>query len=329
MTIPKRQLGSGGPMVSAIGFGCMSFAGFFGPTNEDESLECLAAVEAAGIDFWDTSNIYGMGLSETVIGKYLAQSGAKITLATKGGIVVAPERTVRNDEDHLRDELEKSLKRLGRDKVELYYVHRRQASIPVETVVETLVKFIEEGLIDSYGLSEVAPSTLRRAHAVHPCRAVQNEYSLWTRQPELGLIQTCQELGTAFVPFSPLARGMLGTTPPNPAEMRDTDWRKVSPRFMEPNYSANRKAVDAFAAFAAKRGVSPPAMALAWILDTDPNSIPIPATRSAAHLAEWATAWDIKLTDEDRAEIARLLPVGFAHGDRYSDAQMQSVERYC
>ncbi len=329
MTIPKRQLGTGGPMVSAIGFGCMSFAGFFGPTNEEESLECLAAVEAAGLDFWDTSNIYGMGLSETVIGKYLAQSGADITLATKGGIVVQPKRSVRNDEDHLREELEKSLKRLGRDKVELYYIHRRQQEIPVETVVETLAKFIEEGLIDSYGLSEVAPSTLRRAHAVHPCRAVQNEYSLWTRQPELGLIQTCQELGTAFIPFSPLARGMFGTIPPNPTEMRDMDWRKVSPRFMEPNYSANRALIDGFAAYAAKRGVSPPALALAWVLDSDPNSIPIPATRTAAHLAEWADAWAITLTDEDRAEIARLLPVGFAHGDRYSDSQMQSVERYC
>ncbi|PYC48125.1 aldo/keto reductase [Litorivita pollutaquae] len=329
MPLPKRQLGSHGPMVSSIGLGCMSFAGFFGATDDETSMECLAAADAAGIDFWDTSNLYGFGRSESVIGTYLKQTGAKVTVATKGGIVVKPERRFDNTEDHLRAELEKSLTRLNRDKVELYYIHRRDQSIAIEDVVETLMKFKSEGMIDAYGLSEVAPSTLRRAHAVAPCAAVQNEYSLWTRLPELGLIDTCTALGTAFIPFSPLARGMFGETSVAPETMDQNDWRAVSPRFTEPNYSYNRRQIDGFRSFCQSKGWTTAAGALAWVLDRGYHLIPIPGTRTAAHLSEWLGATDIHLTDADRTEIARLLPAGFAAGDRYSDAQMRGVERYC
>ncbi|MFC2968942.1 aldo/keto reductase [Acidimangrovimonas pyrenivorans] len=325
----KRQLGAGGPMVSAIGLGCMSFAGFFGATDEETSLRCLDAAHDHGIDFLDTSNLYGRGLSEDIIGKWRKTRGKDMVIATKVGIVPGPPRSFDNSEAHMRAELETSLRRLGRDHVELYYIHRREQERPVEEVVGTLKKFIDEGKIGGYGLSEVAPGTLRRAHAVHPCMAVQNEYSLWSRQPELGLIDACRELGVAFVPFSPLARGMFGEAFPEPEKFADTDFRKTNPRFMQPNFGYNAAAITKFKDFARSRGWTVSAAALAWVLDRGDHLIPIPGTRSAEHLAEWAEADRIALTDEDRAEIARLLPAGFAHGDRYSDSQIVGVERYC
>ncbi len=324
----KRRLGADGPLVSAIGLGCMSFGGIFGPTTEDESLACLDAAHDAGIDFLDTANIYGMGVSETVIGKWLRTRRHKVVLATKAGIVNGPPRRFDNTEAYLRAELEGSLKRLGVEQVDLFYIHRRQQEIPVEDVVGTLRRFHDEGKIGGYGLSEVAPYTLRRAHAVWPCMAVQNEYSLWSRQPELGLIHACAELGVAFVPFSPLARGMLGDRPVDPATMNEGDFRRTNPRFLAPNFDRNVAAIDGFRAFARARGWTVAAAALAWVLDRGDHLIPIPGTRTAAHLSEWLGAEGIRLTDADRAEIDRLLPPGFAWGDRYSDAQAAGVERY-
>lgn len=325
----QRQLGATGPKVSAIGLGCMSLAGVFGETTEAESLGCLDAALEAGIDFLDTANIYGMGRSETVLGKWLASRRPSVTIATKASIVPGPPRTIRNDADHLRAELEASLRRLGRDHVELFYIHRRQQDLPVEEVADTMSRLIDEGKIGGWGLSEVAPWTLRRAHAVCPVTAVQNEYSLWTRQPELGLIQACAELGVAFVPFSPIGRGMLTDAPPDPAGFIDRDFRRSNPRFVEPNFSANGRIIDGFRAFARSRGWTTAAAALAWVLDRGSHLVPIPATRTAAHLADWRGAETIRLSDADRAEIDRLLPVGFAHGDRYDDAQTLTVERYC
>ena len=325
----RRLLGSNGPEVSAIGLGCMSFGGIFGPTDEAESFACLDAAIDCGIDFLDTANIYGMGISESVIGRWMASRRPKVVLATKASIVSGPPRRFDNSESHLRSELEGSLKRLGVERVDLFYIHRREAARPVEAVVETLSRLIAEGKIGGYGLSEVAPGTLRRAHAVHPCSAVQNEYSLWTRQPELGLIQACAELGVAFVPFSPLARGVFGAPGLEPAMLPPTDFRLTIPRFHEPDWALNRARISAFAAFCAGRGWSVPAAALAWVLDRGPHLIPIPGTRSAGNLRAWAGASEIMLTDDDRAEIDRLLPVGFAHGDRYGPDQALTVERYC
>ncbi|MEM6304392.1 MAG: aldo/keto reductase [Pseudomonadota bacterium] len=324
----QRQLGTDGPMVGAVGLGCMSFSGMFGPTTEEASLVTMQAAVDAGITFWDTSNIYGAGTSEAVIGKFLKETGAKIVLATKVGIVRGADH-FDNSPDHIRAELEGSLKRLNRDKVELYYIHRREQARPVEEVAETMAKLIEEGLIDSYGLSEVAPSTLRRAHAVHPCRAVQNEYSLMTRLPELGLIQTCAELGVAFVPFSPVARGYLTDRSISPTDFAEGEFRSLIPRFNEPNLSFNAPYRDALRDFARARGWTTSALAIAWTLHQGDHQIPIPATRTPEHLAEWLAAPDIALSPDDRAELDRIMPVGWAHGDRYWDSQAQKVERYC
>ena len=321
-----RPLGAKGPMVSAIGLGAMSFGGLFGPTDEAASLACLDAMLEEGITLLDTANIYGMGISETVIGSWLRSRRPQVTLATKAGIVSGPPRRIDNSANYLRAELEASLRRLGRDHVDLFYIHRREQDRPLDEVIGTLTRLIEEGKIGGYGLSEVAPSTIRSAHAIHPCRAVQNEYSLWTRQPELGVLQTCKALGIAFIAFSPLARGMLGETPlPRP----DDGFRASNPRFSEPNFSANLARIAPFRAFCAARGWTTAATALAWVLQQGDHLIPIPGTRHAAHLRHWAQATTIRFTPEDRAEIDRLLPPGWAAGDRYGDHQLIAIERYC
>jgi aryl-alcohol dehydrogenase-like predicted oxidoreductase len=210
--------------------------------------------------------------------------------------------------------------------VELFYIHRREQARPLEEVIGTLSRLVEEGKIGGYGLSEVAPYTIRAAHAIHPCTAVQNEYSLWTRAPELGVIQTCKALGVAFVPFSPLARGMMGD---RPITRPDDGFRGTNPRFMEPAFSQNTSKINGFRAFAAKRGWSTPAAALAWVLQQGEHLIPIPGTRHAAHLRDFARATEITFTAEDRDEIDRLLPPGWAEGDRYGDHQLLAIERYC
>lgn len=322
----QRELGQNGPMVSAVGLGAMSFGGIFGDTDEAESFDCLDAMGAAGITFIDTANIYGMGISETVIGKWLASRRPQVCIATKAGFVAGPPRRIDNSEAHLRRELEASLRRLGRDHVELFYIHRREHARPLEEVIGTLQRLIEEGKIGGYGLSEIAPDTLRAAHAIHPCTAVQNEYSLWSRQPELGLIQACKRLGTAFIAFSPLARGMLGDRPL--AQPSDA-FRANNPRFTQPNFTYNTLKINAFRSFCAARGWTTPATALAWLLSRGDHVIPIPGTRKAGHLAQWSQASQISFSPEDLAEIDRLLPPGFANGDRYGDQQLLAIERYC
>ncbi|MBA3911459.1 MAG: aldo/keto reductase [Rhodobacter sp.] len=323
-----RQLGPDGPMVSAIGLGCLSFGGIFGPTTEAESLRALDAAWDHGITFLDTANIYGLGRSETVIGTWLKTRKHRPVIATKAAIVPGPNRRIDNSATYLRSELDASLNRLGLDHVGLFYIHRHEAERPIEEVADTLKALIQEGKIGGYGMSEVAPYTLERAHAIHPVRAIQNEYSLWTRQAELGLIQRCAALGTAFVPFSPLARGALGHTMLDPATLEKGEFRTRIPRFAPENWPHNKARIEGFRAYAADRGFSPAALALAWVLARGDHLIPIPGTRSAAHLADWAGAADITLTPEDHHQIARLLPVGWAFGDRYNDDQAATVERY-
>lgn len=321
----RSPLGTHGPLVSPLGFGAMSFGGIFGPTDEAESLRCLDAMWDAGINFLDVANIYGSGLCETVIGRWLATRRPQgLVLATKAAIVNGPPRSIRNDPAHLRSELEGSLRRLGVDRVDLFYIHRREAARPLEEVIGTLQELEKEGKIGGYGLSEIAPETLRQAHAIHPCLAVQNEYSLWSRQPELGLLQECQRLGVTFVAFSPLARGMLGDQALRLDQVQD-GFRAQNPRFMEPNFSLNTHKINGLRDWCAARGWSVPATALAWVASD--GVIPIPGTRAAERLRQWLPL--PVLTPSDRAEIEAILPAGFAAGDRYGDHQLLGVERYC
>jgi aryl-alcohol dehydrogenase-like predicted oxidoreductase len=324
----QRSLGKNGPEVSALGLGCLSFGGMFGPTTEAESLRTLDAAWDHGITFLDTANRYGEGVSETFIGTWLKTSGHRPHIATKAAFSDDPARRIDNRPDHLRTELEGSLKRLGMDHVTLFYAHRHDPQVPAEDLAGTMQRLQEEGKILGYGLSEIGPYTLERCHAVHPVMAVQNEYSLWTRQPELGLIQRCAQLGTAFVPFAPLARGAFGTPMADPASFAPKEFRTRIPRFNPENWPHNKASLDAFHAFARTRGFTPAALALAWLLDRAPHILPIPGTRSADHLRAWASAPEIDLTDDDREEIDRLLPIGWAWGDRYDDLQAATVERY-
>ncbi|MCJ8138824.1 aldo/keto reductase [Falsirhodobacter halotolerans] len=319
-----RRLGANGPDVGAIGLGAMSFGGMFGATDEATSRACLDAAVAAGIDLIDTANVYGMGVSEQIIGDW----GGAARIATKCGIVSGPPRSVDNTEPYIRTCLEESLRRLKRDHVDLYYIHRRDPGVPVEEVAGTMSRLIEDGKIGGWGLSEVSPTTLRRAHAECPVTAVQSEYSLWTRQPELGLLQATADLGVAFVAFSPLGRGMFGDVPLRREDFRSgVDFRHTNPRFTGADFAENLARIAPFRAFCHDRGWSVAAVAVAWVLGRWDHVIPIPGTRTADHLRQWAKVPD--LTEADLAEIDRLLPPGWAAGDRYGDHQLAFVERYC
>jgi len=330
--LEKRTLGTDGPSVSEIGLGCWSFAGAYGPTDEAESHATLATAIDLGIDFLDTANVYGNGVSESVIGSFIKDNPGKFKIATKAGIYRDPETNVRgfnNDPGHLRGELDKSLQRLGLEHVDLYYIHRRQQEVAIEDLMETLLAFKSEGKIGGIGFSEISPSTLRRACAVGSVMAVQNEYSVWTRYPDLGMIQTCKELGVAFVPFSPLCRGMAVAVAPDPATFGKGDFRNGTPRFTEPNFSVNVGYFDRFRALAADMGTTAPALAIAWTLARGDHLIPIPGTRSSEHLRDCAAGAQLSLGEPEMAAIEDVLPVGFAHGDRYSRLQWLGAEGYC
>jgi aryl-alcohol dehydrogenase-like predicted oxidoreductase len=330
----KRRLGDDGPLVSAVGVGAMSFTAFYGPTTEAASHAVLRTALELGIDHLDTSNVYGMGLSERVIGSFLADHGGPppFTIATKAGIRRDPEtgaRSFDNSRAHLAAELDASLERLGVDTIDLFYVHRRDPAIPIEAVTETLAGFIQAGKIKSFGFSEIAPSSLRRAAAVHPVAAVQSEYSLATRSPELGLVQACDELGTALVPFSPVARGLLTDHPPTPETVVESAFLAVNPRFTGPNLEANLALSNRLRQLAREMGEPTAALAIAWLLHRSDQVIPIPGTRSPGHVRELARGAELDLAADDLARIEAALPVGWAHGDRYSVQQWVGPERYC
>ncbi|MGC1503642.1 MAG: aldo/keto reductase [Sulfitobacter sp.] len=330
-----RSLGKNGPQVHPIGIGAMSFSNFYGPTNEANSHAILDAAMAAGVTHIDTSNVYGVGTSETVIGTYLAanpQAKDHFSIATKGGITRNPDgpgNIFVNTANHLETELENSLKRLGVEAVDLYYVHRRDPALPIEEVTETLAALVKSGKTKAIGFSEIAPSSLRRAHAVHPVAAVQSEYSLSTRTPELGLMQACEALGTALVTFSPVGRSLLTDAPLDFDAVQELPFLSQNPRFTEPNYSANIAAIAGFQTLAADMGMSTAGLAIAWLLAQGDQVIPIPGTRSLAHFAQILEAAERVLSAEELDAIEQVLPVGWAHGDRYSAAQWNGPERYC
>jgi len=332
----KRQLGPGGPVVSAVGIGAMSFTAFYGPTDEAASHAILSTALDLGIDHIDTANVYGMGLSETVIGSFLAKQGkakdGMFRIATKAAIWRDRETAARgfdNSKPHLEKELDASLRRLGLEAVDLFYVHRRDRRFEIEEVAETLAGFVAAGKIHAFGFSEIAPSSLRRAALTHPVAAVQSEYSLQTRSPELGLVQACEGLGAALVAFSPVGRGLLTDAPPTAEKVAGAEFYKANPRFQAPNYAANLKITEGFRKLAAELNTSAAALAIAWVLHRSPAVIAIPGTRSVAHLKELAAGGSLKLTEDALARIEAVLPVGWAHGDRYSDAQWVGPERYC
>ena len=327
----QRKLGQDGPMVSAVGYGAMSFTDFYGPANDSDSARVLDACFDLGITHLDTSNVYGMGRSETVIGNWLRNRGGvcPFTIASKVGITRDPEHRFNNAADHMARELDASLQRLGVEAIDLYYVHRRDPRHEIEEVTATLAEFVKAGKVKAIGYSEIAPSSLRRAHAVHPIAAVQSEYSLSTRSPEMGLIQTCAELGTSLVAFSPVGRALLTDRPHELKEAKNMEFLTKNPRFIEPNISANLAYNTKFRTLAADMNTSAAALAIAWVLQKSQEVIAIPGTRSIAHLNELVAGGDMTLTEDDINHIEAVLPIGWAHGDRYSTTQWEGPEKYC
>lgn len=327
----QRKLGANGPEVSALGYGAMSFTDFYGTTTDEDSARILDACVDFGITHVDTSNVYGMGRSETVIGGWLKARGGEppFRIATKVGIQRDPERRFNNDPDHLREQLEGSLKRLNVDCIDLYYIHRRDTAHEIEDVTETMAGFVKEGKIRSIGYSEIAPASLRRAAAVHPIAAVQSEYSLQTRSPELGLLQACKELGAALVAFSPVGRALLTDRPHSREAIQNIDFMKNNPRFTGRNLDFNMQKNAEFRALAADFGVPAASLAIAWCCAQGDHVLPIPGTRKIEHLKECVTGAEMTLSADDLARIEEVLPVGWCHGDRYNAAQWVAPERWC
>jgi aryl-alcohol dehydrogenase-like predicted oxidoreductase len=311
----------------------MSFGGFYGPTDEATSLHTLAAALDYGVDFWDTADVYGMGLSETLIGKFFKQnpgSRERVTLATKFSIrrFADGTRGFDNSADYMASALEASLKRLEIDCVDLYYVHRIDTRIPIEETIGALARHVEAGKIRAIGISEMAPDTLRRAASAHPIAAIQSEYSLWTRNAECGLLQACEEVGATLVAFSPVARAFLAGALQDVETFPKGDFRAANPRFNGLNWRRNRDRLPPFLDYAKALGVTPATLAIAWTLAKHPQIVPIPGTRTAPHLKECADGGALELAEAQLAEIERFLPIGFAAGERYPASHWLGIEKY-
>ena len=330
-----RKLGRFGADVAPIGIGAMSFTNFYGSCDDNQAHDVLTAALDLDLKHIDTSNVYGAGKSEERIGKFLSKQGNQanslFNIATKAAIFTDPEtgkRGFNNDGVYLEEQLDKSLNRLGIDCVDLFYVHRRDPMIEIEEVTESLSKLVKKGKTKSIGYSEIAPSSLKRASAIHHIAAVQSEYSLSTRAPEMGLVQACEELGTALVAFSPVGRTFLTDKPLSYDFAQSLDFTKVNPRFNKNNYEKNIEISNKFRDYSKDMGLATATLSIAWLLAKDNHIIPIPGTRSVAHLHELAAAMEVDMTDKIISEIENILPLGWAYGDRYSDAQWIGPERY-
>jgi aryl-alcohol dehydrogenase-like predicted oxidoreductase len=309
----------------------MGMAAFYGqPSNEAQATEVIHRALDLGITFFDTAEMYGPHTNEIQVGKALADRRDRAFVATKFGIGYNADRTalaVDGSPANVRRAIEGSLKRLGMDHVDLYYLHRVDPNTPIEETVGAMAELVTEGKVRFLGLSEAAPETLRRGHAVHPITALQTEYSLWSREPEDDLLATCEELGIGFVPYSPLGRGFLSGEIKSIEDLAPDDFRRSNPRFMGENFQKNIDLVHAVAGIAADKGVTAAQLALAWVLAQGDYLVPIPGTRRVRTLEENAAGADIVLTAEDLARIEAVFPKGAASGHRYAEAARAALNR--
>ena len=331
-TFPQRQLGPF--QVSAIGLGCMNLSHAYGtPVSAEQGERVLLAALDAGVTHFDTAALYGFGANESLVGRVLSRHRSRFTLASKCGMTGVDlkgdgqkVRVIDGRPETLKATCEEALKRLNTDVIDLYYLHRWDKQVPIEDSVGALSELVREGKIRSIGLSEVSASTLKRAYAVHPIAALQTEYSLWTRNPEIAVLDACKELGVSFVAFSPVARGFLCGDLTDVTTLHEKDIRRAMPRFTPGNYAANLQLLQPYRAIADEVGCSMAQLALAWLLHKDENILPIPGTTSVEHLMDDLGAMNVRLSADQMSRLDACIHQGNVAGARYNSQGTSEVD---
>ncbi len=331
MTQKQRKLGTQGLVVSEQGLGCMGMSAFYGGRDEAQSIATLNRSIELGITFLDTSDIYGPHTNEELLGRVFKGRRNEVQLATKFGIMADPNdasvRGINGRPEYVRQSCDASLRRLGVEIIDLYYQHRVDPDVPIEETVGAMAGLIEAGKVRYLGLSEAAPETILRAHRTHPISALQTEYSLWTRDPEDGLLALTRELGIGFVAYSPLGRGFLSGQLKSVDDLEPTDWRRNNPRFQGENFKKNLELVSKLEELARRKGVTASQLALAWTMQQGDDIVPIPGTKRVKYLEENAAASELTFTPAELRQIDEIAPFGIAVGTRYPEAAMAAVNR--